>query len=347
MNHKSLQPIIGESSSLAETLEHTSLLAPLNKPILIVGERGTGKELIADRLHFLSPRWEHSQQKVNCAAISEQLLDTELFGNDKGAFTGATSTNLGRFERSDKGTLFLDEIGLMPIRIQEKLLRLIEYGEFERVGGQETLSVDVRIIAATNEDLPALADSGKFRKDLLDRLVFDVIRTPPLRHRKDDIAELSQHFALKMAHELNWEYHSGFSQEAMDTLLNHHWPGNIRELKNTIERSLCRWGQKDRPIETIILNPFAAPDEQSKPAELVHTSPSDALPTHTQETRKHTAIKAHNFEQQTKNFEVQLLKSALRQSRYKQKEAAETLKLTYHQLRALLKKYKDELNENT
>src|SRR5690606_14058123 len=162
----------------------------LNRPVLVLGERGSGKELIAERIHFLSSRWESSLHKVNCAAISDQLLDSELFGHEPGSFTGATRVHHGRFERADGGTLFLDELGAMSIRIQEKLLRLIEYGEFERVGGQQTIKVDIRIVAATNADLKKMAKKGKFREDLLDRLAFDVIPVPPLRERLGDIPEL-------------------------------------------------------------------------------------------------------------------------------------------------------------
>ena len=160
--------MIGNSQAFAEALDNISYLAPINRPVLILGERGTGKELAAERLHFLSTRWDAPLVKVNCAAIAESLLESELFGHEPGAFTGATRTRHGRFERADGGTLFLDEIATMSGRLQEKLLRLVEYGEFERLGGQETLRVDVRIAAATNADLRAMADDNLFRHDLLD-----------------------------------------------------------------------------------------------------------------------------------------------------------------------------------
>jgi len=202
--------LLGESPAFLEVLDHVSQIAPLSKPVLIVGERGTGKELIAARLHYLSARWDQEYLKMNCAAISETLLETELFGHEAGAFTGATKMHRGRFERADKGSLFLDELATTSALVQEKLLRIIEYGEFERVGGSKTLTTDVRLIAATNEDLPSLAAAGKFREDLLDRLAFDVITLPPLRHRREDILLLAEHFAMNMASEMGLDYFSGF-----------------------------------------------------------------------------------------------------------------------------------------
>ena len=163
-NNAHSERLLGESPVFLEILDHVSLIAPLSKPVLIVGERGTGKELIASRLHFLSQRWDQEYIKMNCAAISETLLETELFGHEAGAFTGAQKLHKGRFERAHKGPLFLDELATTSPLVQEKLLRIIEYGEFERVGGNKTLYTDVRLVAATNEDLPALAKKGKFRE---------------------------------------------------------------------------------------------------------------------------------------------------------------------------------------
>ncbi|MBL4742802.1 MAG: AAA family ATPase, partial [Idiomarina sp.] len=166
--------LIGQSNSFVEVLEHVSQVAPLNKPILIIGERGTGKELIAQRCHFLSQRWDQKYITLNCASLNDNLLESELFGHEAGAFTGASKRHEGRFERADSGSLFLDELANTSMLVQEKLLRVIEYGEFERVGGSRPVKVDTRLIAATNEDLPSLARQGKFRHDLLDRLAFDV-----------------------------------------------------------------------------------------------------------------------------------------------------------------------------
>ena len=206
--------MIGDSSALAAALDHLSRLAPINRPVLVLGERGTGKELAAQRLHFLSSRWDAPLLKVNCAAMAETLLESELFGHEAGAFTGATRSHQGRFERADGGTLFLDELATMSPRLQEKLLRLVEYGEFERVGGQKTHQVDVRVVAATNADLPAMAEAGEFRHDLLDRLSFDIVHLPPLRVRHGDTLTLAEHFAIQMSAELGWDYFPGFSDRA-------------------------------------------------------------------------------------------------------------------------------------
>ena len=210
MNQRN-ERMIGNSANLAAALDHISELASINRPILICGERGTGKELAAERLHFLSPRWDAPLHKVNCAAIAEPLLESELFGHEAGAFTGATLAHQGRFERADGGTLFLDELGNMSQRLQEKLLRVIEYSEFERVGGQQTLQVDVRIVGATNADLPHMAEQGKFRADLLDRLSFDVVHLPALHQRPEDILELAEHFAMQISAELGRALFPGFA----------------------------------------------------------------------------------------------------------------------------------------
>ena len=175
--------LIGEAPAWLSAQEHVSRVAPLERPILVIGERGTGKELIGERLHFLSKRWEGPFVKVNCAALSEQLLDSELFGHERGAFTGATEQRKGRFELADGGTIFLDEIATASRAVQEKLLRIVEYGEFQRLGGSRVLTTNVRIVAATNMHLPGMVERGEFRADLLDRLAFDVITLPPLRAR--------------------------------------------------------------------------------------------------------------------------------------------------------------------
>ncbi len=337
--------IIGESSSLAETLAHVSRVAPLNRPILVIGERGSGKELIAERLHYLSTRWDQAFHKVNCAAISDTLLDSELFGHEAGAFTGATKTQQGRFERANGGTLFLDELGTMPLRIQEKILRIIEYGEFERLGGQKTIQVDVRIVGATNEDLPNLATLGKFRHDLLDRLAFDVVNVPALRQRTEDIPTLVDHFATRMCSELDKEYYSGFSHEAMTTLIAYSWPGNIRELKNVVERSLCHWDNVDEPIDDVILNPF---NPSSTPASLATNKTSNIQPAIAVNAKENaefimTENDSVDFEARIKSLEVSLIQRALTLNRNHQKHSAEYLGITYHQFRALLKKYNDDL----
>ena len=253
------QHIIGEAPAFLEMLEHVSRAAPLDKPVLVVGERGTGKELISARLHFLSDRWEQSVVKVNCAALTESILESELFGHEAGAFTGALKTHSGPVERADGGTMILDELATISLRMQEKILRVIEYGEIQRVGGSDTLRVDVRIVGSTNADLQSLAAEGQFRKDLLDRLAFDVITVPPLRERLEDVMTLAHAFAVNMAAELRRSYFPGFSPRAASALLKHDWPGNVRELKNTIERSVYRSDDPERPISRIAFDPFDSP----------------------------------------------------------------------------------------
>jgi psp operon transcriptional activator len=328
---KRSENIIGQSAILANTLEHVSRLAPINRPVLIIGERGTGKELIAERLHFLSRRWNKALLKVNCASISDQLLESELYGHEPGAFTGASRVHRGRFERADGGTLFLDEVGTMSPRLQEKLLRLIEYGEYERLGGQQTLQADVRVVAATHVNLRELADKEQFRRDLLDRLDFDVIHVPPLRLRRDDIPELARHFAVQMCSDLGWEYFPGFTDRALRALDAHRWPGNVRELKNVVERSIYRWPQPTQPIDEIIIDPFRPPfadfaGEESTDRQLSITRVAPPI----------TA----GFTQQVDNFGLQLLQSTLRKHYNHQGRTAKELGLTYHQLRGLLRKYK-------
>ena len=318
--------LLGEAPSFLKVLEDVSLVAPLEKPVLVVGERGTGKELIAARLHFLSNRWEGQYLKMNCAAINDSLLESELFGHEAGAFTGASKTHHGRFERAHGGTLFLDELATTSTLVQEKLLRVIEYGEYERVGGSRTLTCDVRLVAATNEDLPALAEKGKFRFDLLDRLAFDVITLPPLREREADIALLAEHFALGMAKELEWDYFSGFTQQALDLLVSHRWPGNVRELKNVVERAVYKTNPGE-PVHHIVLDPFESP---YRPVRTTRHSPAVGRG----DVTLPVDLKAH-----VRDIEVETIQRAMEAAKHNQRKAAELLSLTYHQLRGYLKKY--------
>ncbi|EBT7204475.1 phage shock protein operon transcriptional activator, partial [Salmonella enterica] len=248
--------LLGEANRFLEVLEQVSRLAPLDKPVLIIGERGTGKELIANRLHYLSSRWQGPLISLNCAALNENLLDSELFGHEAGAFTGAQKRHPGRFERADGGTLFLDELATAPMLVQEKLLRVIEYGELERVGGSQPLQVNVRLVCATNADLPAMVKEGTFRADLLDRLAFDVVQLPPLRERQSDIMLIAEHFAIQMCRELRLPLFPGFTDRAKETLLHYAWPGNVRELKNVVERSVYRHGSSEHPLDEIVIDPF-------------------------------------------------------------------------------------------
>lgn len=327
------ESMIGNSPALAQALDQLSHLAKINRPILIVGERGTGKELAAQRLHYLSARWDADLVKVNCAAMADSLLESELFGHEPGAFTGATRTHHGRFERADGGTLFLDELATMSMRLQEKLLRLVEYGEFERLGGQETLQVDVRVIAATNADLREMAAEKAFRADLLDRLSFDVVHLPALRHRQEDILELAEHFAMQMCAELGWDLFAGFSGAALQDLLEYPWPGNVRELKNAVERSLYRWADPERPIDTVIVDPFLSPYEATEPAVALTIAAEAAA------ENLDAPMKAVDFQVQTKAFEIQLLRDALAANGHNQRRAADALGLSYDQMRGMVRKY--------
>ncbi len=345
--------LIGQSNNFLEVLEQISQIAPLSKPVLIIGERGTGKELVAARLHYLSKRWDQNYLKLNCAALNENLLESELFGYDSGAFTGASKRHEGRFERADNGTLFLDEIANTSGLIQEKLLRVVEYGEFERVGGSRTIKTNARLVAATNEDLPSMAAAGEFRADLLDRLAFDVITLPPLRERLDDILVLAEHFAINMARELEFELFSGFTEKAKRALLEHHWPGNIRELKNVVERSVYRCNNPHLPVHELVIDPFESPYRPSKRIKtqdrIVATTPTAEVVDNNVEAEQKLAqnvqpmTKSLQFPLSLKNmsqdYEVELITSALANCQYNQKKTAEALELTYHQLRGYLKKY--------
>ncbi|WP_437612883.1 phage shock protein operon transcriptional activator [Erwinia sp. V71] len=320
---KHIETLLGEANNFLEVLEQVSRLAPLNKPVLVIGERGTGKELIASRLHYLSDRWQGPFISLNCAALNENLLDSELFGHEAGAFTGAQKRHLGRFERADGGTLFLDELATAPMLVQEKLLRVIEYGQLERVGGSQPLQVSVRLVCATNDDLPALAHAGKFRADLLDRLAFDVVQLPPLRERQSDILVLAQHFAIQMCRELGLPLFPGFSPLAQQVLLDYHWPGNIRELKNVVERSVYRHHDSEHPLDNIILNPFRQSSVSNDTPRTSAAFPELPL----------------DLRQWQNQQERALLEKSLQQAHFNQRRAAQLLGVTYHQLRAMLKKH--------
>ncbi|RCU43661.1 phage shock protein operon transcriptional activator [Corallincola holothuriorum] len=345
--------LIGQSNSFMQVIEHVRQVAALNKPVLIIGERGTGKELIAERLHYLSQRWDQNYLTLNCATLNESLLESELFGHESGAFTGASKRHAGRFERADGGTLFLDELANTSGVVQEKLLRVIEYGEFERVGGSKSVTIDTRLIAATNEDLPTLAEQGEFRADLLDRLAFDVITLPPLRERPEDIMLLAEHFAINMARQLEMELFSGFTRSAQEVLQSYDWPGNVRELKNAVERSVYRHNNAHLPVHQITLDPFDSP---YRPRSIVRTNDRRTLDNTTtppsEKTSKEelgdknlpsSAMQEIEFPIKLKDtlrdYEIELLRYAMQKSQFNQRKAADALDLTYHQLRGILKKY--------
>jgi len=321
-----LPPLIGESSAFLGMLDEVSRAAPLDRPLLVIGERGTGKELVAARLHFLSRRWDKPLIKLNCAALAEGVLESELFGHEAGAFTGAVRRHVGRFELAQGGSLFLDEIATCSGAVQEKLLRAVEYGEFERVGGTQTLRCDVRVVGATNADLPALAASGRFRADLLDRLAFDVITLPPLRARPEDIPVLADHFAVAMSRQLGRPWFAGFAKPALDRLIAHPWPGNVRELRNAVERSVYRAADPKATVGDIVFDPFASPWRPGGTPVAAAPPVAALLPA------------TGGFDEQVAGFERRLLETALAAARFNQKQAAAALGLGYHQFRRHLRR---------
>ena len=234
---RKFEQLIGNSPSLEEALKEVEQVAPTDSTVLIQGETGTGKELIARAIHNISTRCGLSFVKLNCAAIPLDLLESELFGHERGAFTGAIAQRVGRFELADKGTLFLDEVGDIPLCLQPKLLRVLQEQQFERLGGTRTHHVDVRLVAATNRNLVEMMKKGEFRGDLYYRLSVFPIFIPPLRERREDIPLLVRHFVRQFAQRINKTI-EGVSAEAMEALTQYSWPGNIRELQNVIERSV-------------------------------------------------------------------------------------------------------------
>lgn len=330
------QSIIGQSLTFLDAVELAGRAAALDRPVLVIGERGTGKELIAQRLHHLSARWDKPLIVMNCAALPETLIEAELFGHEAGAFTGATRARAGRFEEADGGTLFLDELGTLSMAAQERLLRVIEYGEVTRIGASRPLSVDVRIVAATNENLPRAAAGNRFRADLLDRLSFEVITLPPLRAREGDIAVLADHFGRRMASEIGWRAWPGFSLDVTAELEAYRWPGNVRELRNVVERAVYRWNDETRSVGAIALDPFESPwapaaertGAASPPVGRERTGPAIPLPGDIDDLRGAVAA-----------YERALVEQALARHRHNQRAAAKALGLSYDQFRHCLRKH--------
>lgn len=353
-NYTSSNDALGESPAFMNFQQDLSLAARIDRPVLLIGERGTGKELAAARLHFLSDRWKAPYVPVNCAALPPSLLESELFGHESGSFTGASKMRKGRFEEADGGTLFLDEIGLVPMEVQEKILRTVEYGRFSRVGSSQEKEVNVRIIGATNADLPELCRQGKFKEDLLDRLSFEVLYLPPLRFRGTDITLLASHFAMRMSRELGKPEVPEFSPELIQKIQDYSWPGNVRELKNAVERAVYKTDAT--LIENMELNPFNNPyltkssriDEPSKKDESAHTESIN-------ESKDESVSKIENdyegipleeYRDYMLKLELQFIRRALEESRFSQKKAADALGLSYDQFRGLYKKYQAYLNED-
>ena len=279
---------------------------------------------------------------MNCAALPENLIEAELFGHEAGSFTGAAKTRHGRFEEADGGTLFLDELATLSSPAQDRLLRAVEYGEVTRIGASKPISVDVRIVAATNEHLPKLVQEGRFRADLLDRLSFEVVTLPPLRARKGDVPLLAEHFGRRMAVELDWSNWPGFSPRALADLEAYAWPGNVRELRNVVERAVYRHDDPERDIDTIQFDPFASPwvlshdpagavevaAHGAHPAAVPAESPVAAPPPATDDLRGAVAA-----------YEKALLEDALARHRYNQRTTAAALGLSYDQLRHAMKRH--------
>ncbi|TMJ18790.1 MAG: phage shock protein operon transcriptional activator [Alphaproteobacteria bacterium] len=334
--------LVGQSTSFLDAVERASRAAPLDRPVLVIGERGTGKELIAERLHHLSSRWDGPLIVMNCAALPETLIEAELFGHEAGAFTGATKARPGRFEEANGGTLFLDELATLSSPAQDRLLRAIEYGEVTRIGSSRPLTVDVRIVAATNEHLPRLVDEGRFRADLLDRLSFEVVTLPPLRHRLSDIAVLAEFFGRKMAMDIEMDAWPGFSESGMERLKTYDWPGNVRELRNVVERAVYRWAGREGPIDDIQFDPFESPWRpltstrvKAPPALAAPGEAAAALPM----PAKHNPEECADLRLAVAEYEKAILATALERCRWNQRAAAAALSLTYDQLRHAMRRH--------
>jgi psp operon transcriptional activator len=347
------QNAIGQSETFMLLQERISRAAKTEHPVIFIGERGTGKELAAARLHLLSARWNQPYVTINCASLPPTLIESELFGHEAGAFTGATRLRKGRFEMADGGTLFLDEIGNIPMTVQEKILRTVEYGKMERVGSSTTMTVDARLVAAANVDLRAQAAVGRFRQDLLDRLSFEVIVLPPLRARREDIMPLAEHFARRMATELGLEAAPEIGERARQALLAHAWPGNVRELKNVIERMVYR--AESDAIEEIVFDPFESPwMPTSSPSSLDEDAVQEeatgqgaghdatAFP-HARRAQADGAEETAPLPEAVRALELRRVRKALVEARFNQRQAAGLLGLTYHQFRGYYRKYQNEL----
>ena len=329
--------LIGQASPFLDAVERASRAAPLRRPVLVIGERGTGKELIAERLHHLSARWQEPLVTMNCAALPETLIEAELFGHEAGAFTGASRARAGRFEEADRGTLFLDELGTLSMAARERLLRVVESGEVSRIGSSRPLRVDVRIVAATNEDLPRMARTGRFRPDLLDRLSFEVITLPPLRVREGDIAVLADHFGRRMAAELGWDTWPGFSDALCQALEAHPWPGNVRELRNVVERAVYRWDNPARPIDAVQFDPFDSPWKPVGQTELTApTAPAAAVTAAPAATDLDTVT---DLRAAVDGHERAIIEHHLARHRFNQRQTAKALGLSYDQLRHALRRH--------
>ncbi|MFO1475228.1 MAG: sigma-54 dependent transcriptional regulator [Verrucomicrobiota bacterium] len=306
-----LEEIVGESTKIRELRDLIKTVAPTDARVLVLGESGTGKELVAGALHSLSERSQNNYVRINCAAIPETLLESELFGHEKGAFTGALRQKPGRVEEADGGSIFLDEIADMSRPLQAKLLRFLEDGSFTRVGGTQELRVNVRLIAATNRDIVQSIREGQFREDLFHRLNVVQFRLPPLRERGEDILVLAEHFLKYFSPGMNKRV-SALSRAARQLLMSHHWPGNVRELKNVIERALIL--EKSGEIQASSLPDFSIESQLHKAAA--------AKPTGNQ-----------SLDELLAGFERELISNMLERNHFSLTRTAEQLKLSRHALR--------------
>ncbi|EDM26642.1 response regulator of hydrogenase 3 activity (sensor HydH) [Lentisphaera araneosa HTCC2155] len=300
---------IAQSKVMQKLLAKVAKIAKVPRPILIRGERGTGKELMANYLHRASSRADEKFVTINCAAFTEKLIASEMFGHEKGAFTGANEQRIGRMEQANKGSLFMDEVGIMPMNFQEQILRAVEYQTFERVGSSKPIKVDVRLISATNANLEELMEEKLFRRDLYDRLTFAEIELPSLRQRKDDIPALIVHFVKLLHEEMPSLQERKFRSSTVEVLMDYYWPGNIRELKNIVER-LYLFGD----------TPYI--EEQELPAII---SGADYI--------------GLSFDDRVENFKRKLILKAYEDCGGNQSEAARQLQMTYSQFRHFYQKY--------
>ncbi len=318
---------LGKSRAVAEILDQIRRVAPTNARVLIAGESGTGKELIAQAIHDHSPRKDGPFIKVNCAAIPEELIEAELFGSEKGAYTGATGSRKGKFEAADGGTLFLDEVGDMSLRVQTKVLRALQEGEIERVGSNKTLRVDVRVIAATNKDLVTEVKAGRVREDLYYRLAVVPIVAPPLRDRREDIPLLAEVFVNEFCDEYGI-HRKTLEWEVVDRLTRYRWPGNVRELRNQIERSVILSREKvihvaDLSAEIRLEKPPASGGGSASAPQRDTTAPGEALP----------------FQEAKRRFERDMIRQALERHNWNISRAADELGLERTNLHKKLRAY--------
>lgn len=301
---------VAESRAMRQVLDQAAQFARIPRPILIRGERGTGKELMARFIHEHSDRRQQPFVTINCAAFNDELLNAEIYGHEKGAFTGATETRIGKLEQADTGTLFMDEIGNMSSAFQDRILRVIEYQEFERVRGTRTIRVDVRVISATNADLEELMGENLFRSDLYDRLTFAVLKLPPLRNRREDIPHLVVHIVRQLHEEIPNLMQKSFERATIEAMMDYHWPGNIRELRNVVERVYV-YGMNERIL----------PDDL--PAEFAGAMPA-----------------GDSFHAQVEAFKRRLIEQALAANDGNGRAAADDLQMSYDQFRHFYRKYR-------